>query len=43
MLYKNTKDRYLKLVDKFTHLGNSISYEDINPRLAKAWKAIYRL
>ena len=35
----------LKLVDKFTHLGSSISSTktDINMQLAKAWKAIDRL
>ena len=35
----------LKLVDKFTHLGNSISSteNDINTRLAKAWTAVDRL
>ena len=32
----------LKLVDKFTYLGNSVSATetDINTRLAKAWTAI---
>ena len=35
----------LKLVDKFTYLGNSISSteKDINTRLTKAWTAINRL
>ena len=35
----------LKLVDKFTYLGNSVSSTetDINTRLAKAWTAINRL
>ena len=35
----------LKLVDKFTYLGSSISSteNDINTRLAKAWTAINRL
>ena len=35
----------LKLVDKFTYLGNSISSteKDIDTRLTKAWKAIDRL
>ena len=35
----------LKLVDKFTYLGSSVSSTetDINTRLAKAWIAIYRL
>ena len=35
----------LKLVDKFTYLGNSISptENDINTRLAKAWTTIDRL
>ena len=35
----------LKLVDKFTYFGNSISLteNDINMRLAKAWTAINRL
>ena len=33
----------LKLVDKFTYLGSSVSSTetDINARLAKAWTAIY--
>ena len=37
--------RSLKLVDKFTNLGSSISSTeyDINMRLAKAWTAIERL
>ena len=34
----------LKLVDKFTYLGSSVSStEDINKRLTKAWTAIDRL
>ena len=35
----------LKLVDKFTYLGSSVSSteKDINTRLAKAWTAINRL
>ena len=35
----------LKLVDKFTYLGSSVSSteNDINTRLAKAWTAINRL
>ena len=35
----------LKFVDKFTYLGSSISstVNDINTRLAKTWRAIYRL
>ena len=35
----------LKLVDKFTYLGSSVSSTetDINTRLAKAWKTIDRL
>ena len=35
----------LKLVDKFTYLGSSVSAteKDINTRLTKAWTAIYRL
>ena len=35
----------LKLVDKFTNLGNSVSWteKDINTLLAKAWTAIVRL
>ena len=35
----------LKLVDKFTHLGSSVTSteKDINTRLAKAWIAIDRL
>ena len=35
----------LKLVDKFTYLGSSISSTEnnINTRLTKAWTAIYRL
>ena len=35
----------LKLVDKFTYLGNSVSSTktDINTRLAKSWTAISRL
>ena len=35
----------LKLVDKFTYLGSSVSSteKDINTRLAKAWTAIDRL
>ena len=35
----------LKLVDKFTYLGSSVSSTktDINTRLAKAWTAIDRL
>ena len=35
----------LKLVDKFTYLGTSVSSTepDINKRLAKAWTAIDRL
>ena len=35
----------LKLVDKFTYLGSSVSLTetDINTRLAKAWTAINRL
>ena len=37
--------RSLKLVDKFTYLGSSVSSteNDINARLAKAWTAIHRL
>ena len=37
--------RTLKLVDKFTYLGSSVSSTeiDINTRLAKAWTAINRL
>ena len=36
---------YMKLVDKFTYIGNSVSSteNDINMRLAKAWTAIDRL
>ena len=36
---------FLKLVDKFTYLGSSVSSTeyDINLRLAKAWTAINRL
>ena len=39
------KGGLLKLVDKFTYLGSSISSteNDINVRLAKAWKAINRV
>ena len=39
------KSGSLKLVEKFTYLGNSISStgNDINTRLAKAWTAIDRL
>ena len=35
----------LKLVDKFTYLGSSVSSteEDIDTRLAKAWTAIDKL
>ena len=35
----------LKLVDKFTYLGSSVSSteKDIDTRLTKAWTAIYRL
>ena len=35
----------LKLVDKFTFLGSSVSSteKDIDTRLTKAWRAIYRL
>ena len=35
----------LKLMDKYTYLGSSVSSteNDINTRLAKAWKAINRL
>ena len=35
----------LKLVDKFTFLGNSVSSteQDVNTRLAKTWAAINRL
>ena len=34
----------LKLVDKFTYLGSSVSNEkDVNTRLTKAWTAINRL
>ena len=35
----------LKLVDKFTYLGSSVSSteKDINTRLAKAWTAIHSL
>ena len=38
-------DSSLKLVDKFTYLGSSVSSTetDINTRLAKAWTAIKRL
>ena len=36
---------YLKVVDKFTYLGSSLSFieNDTNKRLAKAWTAINRL
>ena len=36
---------FLKLVDKFTYLGSSVSFtvNDISSRLAKAWIAINRL
>ena len=36
------KRALLKLVDKFTYIGNIVSSteKDINPRLAKAWTAI---
>ena len=39
------KGSYLKLVDKFTYLGSSVSSTetDTNRRLAKAWTAIDRL
>ena len=39
------KDGPLKLVDKFTYLGNSVSStkNDITMQLAKAWTAINRL
>ena len=39
------KDRPLKLVEKFTYLGSSVSSteKDINTRLAKAWTAIDQL
>ena len=39
------KSGFLKLVDKFTHQGSSVSSteKDINTRLAKAWTAIDRL
>ena len=39
------KGGLLKLVDKFTYLGSSISSteNDINMQLAKAWTAINRL
>ena len=35
----------LKLVDKFTYLGSSVSWteKDINMRLTKAWTAIDKL
>ena len=35
----------LKLVDKFTYLGSSVSSteKDMNTRLVKSWTAIYRL
>ena len=38
-------DSSLKLVDKFTYLGSSVSSTetDINTRVAKAWRAIDRL
>ena len=41
----STLNRPLKLVDKFTYLGSSISSteNDINSRLEKVWKAIDRL
>ena len=42
----STQDRTsLKLVDKFTYLGSSVSStkKDINTRLRKAWTAINRL
>ena len=39
------KDRPLRLVDKFTYLGSSVSSTetDINTQLAKSWTAIDRL
>ena len=51
MCYNQTDDistldgTSLKLVDKFTYLGSSVSStkKDINTRLTKTWKAIYRL
>ena len=51
MCFNQTGDIYtlngstLKLVDKFTYLGSSVSSTetDINTRLAKAWTAINRL
>ena len=46
MCYNQTGDRTpLKLVDKFTYLGSSVSSteKDIDTRLTKAWTAINRL
>ena len=51
MCYKQTGDgttldgASLKLVDKFTYLGSSVSSteKDIDTRLTKAWTVIYRL
>ena len=51
MFYNQTGDistldgTSLKLVDKFTYLGNSVSSteKDIDTRLTKAWTAIDRL
>ena len=46
MCYNQTGDiTTLKLVDKFTYLGSSVSSteKDIDTRLTKAWKAINRL
>ena len=51
MCYNQTGDisslewTLLKLVDKFTYLGSSVSStkKDINTRLTKAWTAINRL
>ena len=44
-LISTLKGGPLKLVDKFTHLGSSVSSNesDINKRLAKAWTVIDRL
>ena len=41
----NQRGSSLKLVDKFTYLGSSVSSteKDINMQLAKAWTAIDRL
>ena len=43
--YSTVDGTYLKLVDKFTYLGSSVSSteKDIDTRLTKAWTAIDKL